>query len=446
MARFQTPILIFSFAFLLSTILLHSSVVFAIRHGSKTWVFSLSLHHPDSKLNHTAIQGFSRLEGDKARVNYINSRLRKALFKSSDPRFGSEEIQTPIANQGGAYIASLGVGQPATEFNLLADTGSEVTWLQCAPCTSGCEGSVFDPSRSSSYQPLSCSSQKCDALQEANKCGTSSDGGCSYAVSYGDQSFSRGDFITETLSFGRSGTVRNVGIGCGRENGGNVADGGFTGILGLGPSPISFPSQIKATSFSYCLVEPGSGSSSTLDFNSVAPRDSVNVALNRNPSADVYYYVELSGITVGEDQVQIPPSVYKIGSDGTGGIIVDSGTTLTYLDSDVYSSFIDAFQRNAQNLPGSPVSVQGLDSCYKFPSGTSASSIKGLAMKLEFSDGQTVPFGPGNYFIQVDNSTFCLAFQPTGQIVSIIGNVLQSGMRVTYDLGNSLIGFSPKKC
>ncbi|CAI9113619.1 OLC1v1014254C1 [Oldenlandia corymbosa var. corymbosa] len=443
---------IFIIANILLSTVFHHPIVHAIRHQnkhSKNPVFSLPLHPHDhqKKINYTSL-AISSLARDKARVEYINSRIRKALLHNyTDPSnffTGEEEIETSLSSLGGGYLAKLGFGQPVSEFDLLADTGSEVTWLQCYPCKD-CDpnsGLVFDPSQSSTYQPLSCSSQQCDALQGEKICST--DGNCNFIVRYGDRSASTGDFATETLSFGSSGSVGNVGIGCGRETGGLIA--AFSGILGLGPSPVSFPSQIKATSFSYCLVEPGSGSSSTLDFNSAAPGDSVNVKLVRNPKKDLYYYVELTGITVGEDQVPVPPSVYQINGDGTGGVIVDSGTTLTFLDPDVYNSFQDAFQRNAQNLADSQVNFQGYDTCYEFASGTSASDIQGPAMSLQFSGGQTVALGPGNYFKRVADSTFCLAFEPTNQIVSIIGNVVQSGMRVTYDLGNNLIGFSPNMC
>ncbi|KAL3512274.1 hypothetical protein ACH5RR_024991 [Cinchona calisaya] len=134
-------------------------------------------------------------------------------------------------------------------------------------------------------------------------------------------------FTTETLSFGNSGSVDNVAIKCGCINQGNF--GGFVGILGFEGNVIALPSQIKVTSFSYCLVNIDSSLSSTLEFNLSPLGHLVLVSFVTNPSFNVYYYAELTGITVSEDQISIPASIFQIGNNGNGGIILDSGTTVT---------------------------------------------------------------------------------------------------------------------
>ncbi|MFS8000056.1 putative nepenthesin [Helianthus anomalus] len=49
-----------------------------------------------------------------------------------------------------------------------------------------------------------------------------------------------------------STTVENITIGCRHNNEGLFV--GATGLIGLGSGRVSFPSQINATSYSYCLV------------------------------------------------------------------------------------------------------------------------------------------------------------------------------------------------
>lgn len=71
-------------------------------------------------------------------------------------------------------------------------------------------------------------------------------------MEYGDGSRTSGNFATDTVSFGSSGSVPNMAIGCGHDNEGLFV--ASDGLLGLGGGPLSLPSQIKATSFSYCLV------------------------------------------------------------------------------------------------------------------------------------------------------------------------------------------------
>jgi hypothetical protein len=81
-------------------------------------------------------------------------------------------------------------------------------------------------------------------------------GQCLYQVNYGDGSYTFGDFATESVSFGNSGSVKNVALGCGHDNEGLFV--GAAGLLGLGGGPLSLTNQLKATSFSYCLVNSDS--------------------------------------------------------------------------------------------------------------------------------------------------------------------------------------------
>ncbi|KAJ8541144.1 hypothetical protein K7X08_001960 [Anisodus acutangulus] len=50
-----------------------------------------------------------------------------------------EDLQTPItsgASQGsGEYFTRLGLSEPAKEFYMVLDTGSDITWVQCEPCS-----------------------------------------------------------------------------------------------------------------------------------------------------------------------------------------------------------------------------------------------------------------------------------------------------------------------
>lgn len=391
----------------------------------------------------------ARLNRDEARLNSIKSRIRLALsnFTHSDLKpvqtaIQPEDLRSPLisgVSQGsGEYFARIGVGQPAKEFYMVVDTGSDVSWLQCEPCADCYQQSdpVFNPSASSTYRQLTCDSPQCGAL-EVSSCRT----GCLYQVSYGDGSYTVGDFATETLTFGNSGTIPNVAIGCGHENEGLFI--GSAGIIGLGGSSLSIPSQVKASSFSYCLVNRDSSSSSTLDFNSAPPSDSVVASMVKNPKINVYFYVDLTGIVVGGQKLAIPPSVFQIDGSGRGGVIVDSGTAITRLQSQAYEQLRDTFARFTTHLP-SAGSFALFDTCYDLSSMTRV-SVPTVA--FEFSGGKRLQLKASNYLIPVDSSgKFCLAFASTSSPLSIIGNVQQQGTRVTYDIVNKAIGFSLNKC
>ncbi|XP_055825870.1 protein ASPARTIC PROTEASE IN GUARD CELL 1-like [Solanum dulcamara] len=392
----------------------------------------------------------SRLERDSARVSSLTMKLQLALnnFNHSDLKpvqtmLQPEDLQTPItsgASQGsGEYFTRLGLGQPAKEFYMVLDTGSDITWVQCEPCSDCYQQSdpIFNPSSSSTYSQLSCNAAQCSALQ-VSACGSQS---CLYQVSYGDGSFTVGEFATETVSFGNSGSFPKVAIGCGHDNEGLFV--GAAGLIALGRGSLSLPTQIKASSFSYCFVDRDSASSSTLDFNSARPGDSVIAPLLRNSRRSTFFYVGLTGISVGGEMLSIPASVFQIDGSGNGGIIVDSGTAVTRLQSSAYNALRDSFVKYTQHLP-SAGKFALFDTCYDLSS-MRRTSVPTLA--FHFSGGKTLSLHPKNYLIPVDSSgKFCLAFAPTEGSLSIIGNIQQQGTRVSYDLANNLVGFSPDKC
>ncbi|KAG0492793.1 hypothetical protein HPP92_006191 [Vanilla planifolia] len=164
----------------------------------------------------------ARLSRDSARVEAISKRISLAVHgvEKADlkPLLTDEEVLPSAASGGfsgplvsgssqgsGEYFSQVGIGQPARPAYLVVDTGSDVTWIQCEPCSDCYQQSapVFDPTSSASYSPLTCESQICKSL-EVSACRNYS---CLYQVSYGDGSFTVGEFATETLTFGSSPPV-----------------------------------------------------------------------------------------------------------------------------------------------------------------------------------------------------------------------------------------------
>ncbi|KAJ4830541.1 Protein ASPARTIC PROTEASE IN GUARD CELL 1 [Turnera subulata] len=392
----------------------------------------------------------SRLGRDSSRVSGLTARhqlavndIRKADLKPVQTEILPEDLTTPVTSgtsQGsGEYFSRVGVGSPAKAFYMVLDTGSDVNWLQCQPCTDCYQQSdpIYNPSASSSYSPLSCSSPQCAAL-DMSSCRS---GQCLYQVNYGDGSFTFGNFVQETVSFGNSGTISKVSLGCGHDNEGLFV--GAAGLLGLGGGPLSLTSQIKASSFSYCLVNRDSSGSSTLDFNSGPPRDSVTATLMRSRKIDTFYYVGLTGMSVGGRALSIPESIFQLDESGNGGVIVDCGTAITRLQTQAYSTLRDTFVSMAQHLrPTSGVAL--FDTCYDL---SGLSSVKVPTVSFLFSGGNAWNLPAANYLIPVDSAgTYCFAFAPTSSSLSIIGNVQQQGTRVSFDLANNRVGFSTSKC
>lgn len=351
-------------------------------------------------------------------------------------------MQSPIisgTSQGsGEYFTRVGIGKPPSQAYMVLDTGSDVSWIQCAPCADCYQqvDPIFNPASSASYSTLSCESPRCKSL-DLSECRNNT---CLYEVSYGDGSYTVGDFVTETITIG-SALVRDIAIGCGHNNEGLFV--GAAGLLGLGGGSLSFPSQLNATYFSYCLVDRDSDSASTLEFDSPLPPNAVTAPMHRNRELDTFYYLGLTGISVGGEMLQIPESSFLVDATGNGGIIVDSGTAVTRLQTDVYKSLRDAFVKGTRGLPPAK-GVALFDTCYDLSSKT---SVEVPTVSFHFPEGKELPLPAKNYLIPVDsNGTFCLAFAPTTSALSIIGNVQQQGTRVGFDLKNSFVGFSANSC
>ncbi|KAK7821725.1 aspartyl protease family protein 2 [Quercus suber] len=266
-------------------------------------------------------------------------------------------------------------------------------------------------------------------------------------ISYGDGSITEGDFSTETLTF-RGTKVPRVALGCGHDNEGLFV--GAAGLLGLGRGRLSFPTQAGrrfSRKFSYCLVDRSASTSSkpsSIVFGDAAvSRTARFTPLLFNRKLDTFYYLEMLGISVGGRRVRgVTPSLFKLDPAGNGGVIIDSGTSVTRLTRPAYLAFRDAFRAGAPNLKRAP-EFSLFDTCFDLSGKT---EVKVPTVVLHFR-GADVSLPATNYLIPVDSSgTFCFAFAATLSGLSIIGNIQQQGFRVVYDLAGSRVGFAPRGC
>lgn len=425
--------------------------------------WSVQVVHRDAILHkHGAANATASYEGrleeklrrDALRVRGLERRIERTVgLKGSAnseqnvaeiaAEFGGEVV-SGMDEGSGEYFTRIGVGTPTSEQYMVLDTGSDVVWIQCEPCRECYSQSdpIFNPSFSASFSAVGCDSAVCSQL-EAYDCHS---GGCLYKQSYGDGSYSTGSFVTETLTFG-STTVRNVAIGCGHDNVGLFI--GAAGLLGLGAGMLSFPAQIgteTSHAFSYCLVERGSDSSSTLEFGPQSvPVGSIFAPLQKNTHFPTFYYVSLAAISVGGALLDsVPPDVFRIDeTSGRGGFIIDSGTAVTRLETTAYNALRDAFVAGTSQLPrANGYSI--FDTCYGL---SGLQSVRVPTVGLHFSNGASLILQANNYLIPVDTmGTFCFAFAPTDSGVSIMGNTQQQRIRVSFDSANSLVGFAPDQC
>lgn len=264
---------------------------------------------------------------------------------------------------------------------------------------------------------------------------------CVYGIQYGDSSFSVGFFAKETISLTPSDVFPGFLFGCGQNNQGLFS--GSAGLLGLGRDPISIVSQTATNYkklFSYCL--PSSPSSTGhLTFGN---GDGVSKSVQFTPLSTVsqgssFYGLDITGISVGGQKLPIQLSVFT-----TAGAIIDSGTVITRLPPNAYSSLRTAFRQSMSKYPTAPA-LSILDTCYDLSKYT---TVTIPTISFSFSGSVEVNLEARGIMYANSQSQVCLAFAGNSDAsdVAIFGNVQQKTLEVVYDAAGGRVGFAPKGC
>ncbi|KAL2225458.1 aspartic proteinase CDR1-like [Sesamum indicum] len=421
----------------------------AINNGGVT----LDLIHRDSPLSPSydpSTTRFERLRTSFHRSISRQSSLKSTSFKSASKSPDSfEATLTPI---GGEYLMKINIGTPPIEILAIVDTGSDLTWTQCVPCTQCYKQNapLFNPTKTTTYRTVSCTSQQCQSLgPDSSSCDKSNS--CLYQVSYGDSSYSNGDLAVETFTFDSSTSKESVVFpkivfGCGHNNGGTFNETG-SGIVGLGGGAVSIVRQLETTiggKFSYCLTTLDSKSSSKISFgpNAIVTGPNLSSTPLVQKSPDTFYYLTLEGVSVGNEALAynyIPNSNSKASVE-EGNIIIDSGTTLTFLPSSLYEGLESTLEKSITGRRVSdPQGLFGL--CYELPSNGEFNAPSIIA---HFT-GADVKLTQESTFIEVEKGVVCLTFVPS-QDLAIFGNLHQMNFLIGYDLENQKVDFLPTDC
>ncbi|KAL8499531.1 hypothetical protein ACS0TY_022467 [Phlomoides rotata] len=189
---------------------------------------TIDLIHRDSPLSPFHDPSQTRFQRLRNAIDCSFSRKSSLLSKST-----SKPLTAPLSDGGGEYLIEYQIGTPPVRQLSVADTGSDLTWVQCEPCTSCYKQDYppFNPVASKSYNPVACQTNQC--LHAGTTCGENNV--CQYK-----QSYSQGVLAAETLTLGSAATFPNFVFGCGINNSGS-------GIFGLGRGAISIINQTAAS-------------------------------------------------------------------------------------------------------------------------------------------------------------------------------------------------------
>ncbi|XP_004297898.1 PREDICTED: aspartic proteinase nepenthesin-1-like [Fragaria vesca subsp. vesca] len=270
------------------------------------------------------------VKSSAARLAYLKAKSTNA-FVVDDTR-----ARVVPENPAEEFMANFSFGEPPVPQLLAMDTGSDLLWIQCLPCTKCFKQSspIFDPSKSSTYKILPCISADCILSNPAEKCNFLNQ--CRFNQTYLDGTSAEGLIATEKLTFVTSNEgpspVYNAVFGCGHINAA-ADEGQISGVLGLGPSQISLSTKI-GYKFSYCS---GSIRDPNYPHNQLILGEGTKTEGAATPLeiVDELYHLTLEGISLGQSRLQIDPKVFsRVGN--AGGTVIDSGTTISYLVKAAY--------------------------------------------------------------------------------------------------------------
>ncbi|XP_026448956.1 aspartic proteinase CDR1-like [Papaver somniferum] len=372
--------------------------------------FSVNLIHRDSPQSpfYNPLDALSDRMQKAARrsINRANH-LKKLSSSTYSANYADGTISTSSCVVGIDYVMNISVGTPPRNVLVIDDTGT------------------------------------CKRLVEERK-DTCENNLCEYFASYEDGDNSTGNLALETLTFastnGRSVQLPNIAFGCGHNMGGSLNEM-VSGLVGLGGGEFSLISQLGSkieSKFSYCLV-PLYSVSSKFIFGSNAEmtgKDVVSTPLISEPSRKTFYYLKLEGISVNKNMVPFRSSASSTTEDDY--IIIDSGTTFTYLPQEMYSELESEIKKAINVEP--IIGPTGLDLCYPFDG-----SMRFPDVTVHFTNAD-IKLERENYFVPVGNNVVCLTFAPSDFGAYIYGSLSQINFLIEYALEEKKVYFKPTDC
>ncbi|XP_004147205.1 probable aspartyl protease At4g16563 [Cucumis sativus] len=466
-----SPVFIFLLCFLLS------SPVFSSQ------IFLLPLSHSLS----SSISDF----------NNTHNLLKSTATRSSARfhRHRHNHLSLPLS-PGGDYTLSFNLGSESHKISLYMDTGSDLVWFPCSPfeCIL-CEGKPKIQSplpKIANNKSVSCSAAACSAahggsLSASHLCAISrcplesieisecSSFSCPpFYYAYGDGSLVarlyRDSLSLPTPAPSPPINVRNFTFGCAHTTLGEPV-----GVAGFGRGVLSMPSQLATFSpqlgnrFSYCLVSHSFAADRVrrpspliLGRYYTGETEFIYTSLLENPKHPYFYSVGLAGISVGNIRIPAPEFLTKVDEGGSGGVVVDSGTTFTMLPAGLYESVVAEFENRTGKVANRARRIEentGLSPCYYYEN-----SVGVPRVVLHFvGEKSNVVLPRKNYFYEFldggdgvvgrKRKVGCLMLMNGGDEAELaggpgatLGNYQQQGFEVVYDLEKNRVGFARRQC
>lgn len=425
-------------------------------------------HHRDHQKYYQNETRFGRAVSQKRRQR------RRALRQSSSAGL---ELNGK-ARDTGYFYATLLIGTPGHQFEVIVDTGSTYTFVTCYPCAScGQHGSnaPYDAAKSSSYERVPCGSGCIFGNCRAS-------GLCEYDEKFSEDSQVGGHVVSDVIDVGGSLGTPRIHFGCNSLETNMLKTQKANGMIALGRAEAGLHRQLKKKAyppgsydgtFGLCLGSFEGGG--VLSLGKLPEQHYANFVTRKTHTSTVklvkgsksqYYNVEVHRMFVRNTELtkNMGGAELMEAFRAGYGTVLDSGTTYTYLHEDVFIPFISQIEDKVVNDHGTNFfRVSGGDPNY--PNDVcwrnlnenqllSESNVEYLfpTFNLTFigvnEEEVPIQFLPENYLFVHPNepNAFCVGVFDNGQQGSIIGGIFARNTLFEFDdeSAQQTVKISPK--
>ncbi|TVY22065.1 putative aspartic-type endopeptidase OPSB [Lachnellula arida] len=343
----------------------------------------------------------------------------------------SGTVQATLDNEETLYFANATLGTPAQKLRLHIDTGSSDLWVN-TPTSSLCTGKGKPCAAAGTYSANSSSSYSYVASD--------------FNISYVDGSGASGDYVTDNFTLG-STTLKTLQFGIG------YTSSSAEGILGIGyqlnevqvqrankqaynnlPAQLVSDGLISSNAYSLWLNDLDASTGSIL-FGGV-DTDQFKGTLATLPIQSqsgqfAEFLITLTGISLGST---------VIAKDQAQAVLVDSGSSLTYLPDSMAEAIYDQVSAQYDSQEGAayiPCSMASNSTTlgFTFSSPTIQVSMDELVIEISSSSGEPLTFS--------DGERACLfGIAPAGSSTPVLGDTFIRSAYLVYDLANNEISIA----
>lgn len=380
----------------------------------------------------------------------------------------------PLYRGMGTHFIYLWVGTPPQRVSVIVDTGSHHTAFPCKGC-SNCGSHTdhyWDPKRSSTAVTQACGASSCRFSQSYTEGSSWQAYKVNDVVWIGGE---RADMLDKLPKYSV-----NFSFGCQTSETGLFRTQVENGIMGLSADPNTLPyvlhakQLITSRSFTLCLLSNG-GLMSIGDGEIDHPEMKYAQLVSRSG----FYTIRVENILLkthsahgratSSDKESPPEAYHDIGEpmskiNSGKGIIVDSGTTDSYLPASISASFKKTFQKLTGIYPSNapltltpeqyrrlPIVIYRITAAPPSPDSNEKSHLRSVSEASATDSGSgshtiDIEFPPWNYLEAQKDGKYVMRLYLTEGSGGVIGANMMIGHNILFEVDKRRVGFMKSDC